>query len=59
MNLPEDPFMKAQYVNMMLKANNMDLTTYCTSTGTNRITLETELGRAGIRYDSEKQQFEL
>ena len=57
MNLPQDPYMKSQYVNMMLKANNMDLNTFCMSAGINRIALETELGRAGISYDSAKRQF--
>lgn len=57
MNLPQDPYMKAQYVNMMLQANGMDLYTYCVSAGINAISLEAELGRAGIRYDSVKRQF--
>lgn len=57
MNLPQDPFMKSQYVNMMLKANNMDLNTFCTSAGINRVKLETELGQAGIAYDDDEQQF--
>ena len=49
--------MKSQYVNMMLKANNMDLNTFCMSAGIDRIALETELGRAGISYDSAIRQF--
>ena len=57
MNLPHDPFMKSQYVNMMLKANNMDLDTFCISAGINRISLEIELGKAGILYDAEKREF--
>ena len=57
MNLPQDPYMKSQYVIMMLKANNMDLKTYCVSTGINMISLITELGRAGIRYDPVSRQF--
>ncbi len=57
MNLPQDPFMKSQYVNMMLRANNMDLETFCLSAGINMIALLNELGRAGISYDSAKRQF--
>lgn len=57
MNLPQDPFMKSQYVNMMLKANNMDLYTFCISAGINAPALEVELGRAGIRYDAQRRQF--
>ncbi len=57
MNLPQDPYMKSQYVNMMLKANNMDLKTFCVSAGINMISLITELGRAGIRYDAATRQF--
>ena len=49
--------MKSQYVNMMLKANNMDLDTFCISAGINRISLEIELGKAGILYDAEKREF--
>ena len=49
--------MKSQYVNMMLKANNMDLNTYCVATGTDPIALEAELGRSGIKYDPEQRQF--
>ena len=49
--------MKSQYVNMMLQANNMDLNTFCISAGIDMIALKTELGRAGISYDSEKRQF--
>jgi hypothetical protein len=57
MNLPQDPYMKSQYVNMMLKANNMDLYTFCVSAGINVTALEAELGRAGIRYDAATRQF--
>lgn len=57
MNLPKDPFMKSQYVNMMLKANNMDLNTYCTITGIDPVSLEAELGGAGITYDPQQGQF--
>ena len=57
MNLPQDPYMKSQYVNMMLKANNMDLETFCISANINMIALQYELGKAGIRYDSAKRQF--
>ena len=49
--------MKSQYVNMMLKANNMDLETFCTSANINMIALLNDLGRAGISYDSAKRQF--
>lgn len=57
MSMPQDPFMKSQYVNMMLKANNMDLYAYCIATGTDPIALEAELGRAGIKYDPVERQF--
>ena len=57
MNLPADPYMKSQYVNMMLRANNMDLETFCISANINMIALITELGRAGIPYDPVKRQF--
>lgn len=57
MELPQDPFMKSQYVNMMLKANGMDLKTFCVSAGINMISLITELGRAGISYDPVNRQF--
>ncbi len=57
MNLPQDPYIKSQYVNMMLKANNMDLKTFCVSAGINMISLITELGRAGISYDPVSRQF--
>ncbi len=57
MNLPQDPFMKSQYVNMLLKANNMDLESLCISANINMIELQCELGRAGIRYDAAKRQF--
>ena len=59
MNLPQDPFMKSQYMNMMLKANNMDLNTFCVSAGINAIALEAELGRAGIIYDPQQRQFRI
>ena len=49
--------MKSQYVNMMLKANNMDLETFCVSAGIDMIALQCELGRAGISYDPQKRQF--
>lgn len=49
--------MKSQYVNMMLKANGMDLKTFCVSVGINMISLITELGRAGISYDPINRQF--
>ena len=57
MELPQDPYMKSQYVNMLLKANNMDLKTLCVSAGINMISLITELGRAGISYDPVSRQF--
>ncbi len=57
MNLPQDPYMKSQYVNMMLKVNNMDLKTLCISANIDMIALLNELGRAGISYDSSKRQF--
>jgi hypothetical protein len=57
MELSQDPYMKSQYVNMMLKANNMDLKTFCVSAGINMISLITELGRAGISYDPVSRQF--
>ena len=57
MNLPQDPYMKSQYVNMLLKANNMDLKTLCISANINMIALLNELGRAGISYDPVKRQF--
>ena len=57
MELPQDPFMKSQYVNMMLKANNMDLETFCVSAGIDMIALQCELGWAGISYDPQKRQF--
>ena len=49
--------MKSQYVNMLLKANNMDLETLCMSAGINMIALLNELGRAGISYDPATRQF--
>ena len=57
MELSQDPYMKSQYVNMLLKANNMDLKTLCVSAGINMISLITELGRAGISYDPVSRQF--
>ena len=57
MNLPQDPFFKSQYVNMLLRTNNMDLKTLCQCTGIDMIALLTEMGRFGITYDSEKRQF--
>ena len=57
MNLPADPYMKSQYVNMMLKANNMDLQTFCNSAGINMIALLNDLGRVGISYDPVNRQF--
>ena len=57
MNLPQDPYMKSQYVNMMLKANNMDLKALCISANIDMITLLNELGRAGISYDPVNRQF--
>lgn len=57
MELPQDPYMKSQYVNMLLKANDMDLKTLCVSAGINMISLITELGRAGISYDPVSRQF--
>ena len=57
MNLPQDPYMKSQYVNMLLKSNNMDLNTLCVSANIDKIALLNELGRAGIAYDSASRQF--
>lgn len=57
MKLPQDPFMKAQQVNMMLKANDMDLETFCVSSGTDMIKLQYDLGKAGISYDPENREF--
>lgn len=57
MNLPQDPYMKSQYVNMMLKANNMDLKALCISENIDMIALLNELGRAGISYDPVNRQF--
>ena len=57
MNLPQDPYMKSQYVNMMLKANGMDLSTFCISANINMIELQYELGKAGIVYDPTTRQF--
>ena len=57
MNLPKDPFMKSQHVNIMLKANDMDLKTHCLSAGINMPDLEYKSGNAGIYYDPERRQF--
>ena len=57
MNLPQDPYMKSQYVNMMLRANGMDLSTFCISANINMIELQYELGKAGIVYDPTTRQF--
>lgn len=57
MNLPQEPYMKSQYVNMLLKANNVDLETLCMSANIDMIALLNELGRAGISYDPVKRQF--
>ena len=57
MILPQDPFMKSQMVNMMLKANNMDLETFCISANIDMIALQCELGRAAISYNPDKRQF--
>lgn len=59
MELPRDPFLKSQYVNMMLKANNMDLKTFCISANIDMISLTTELGRLGMRYDPVKREFRM
>jgi hypothetical protein len=50
--------MKSQYVNMMLKANNMDLKTFCISSNIDMISLQYELGKAGIKYNPNTRQFE-
>lgn len=57
MILPQDPFMKSQMVNMMLKANNMDFETFCISANIGMIALQCELGRACISYNPDKRQF--
>ena len=57
MKFSDDPFMKSQQVNMMLKANDMDLENFCMSAGINKISLQSELGRAGISYDPVTRQF--
>lgn len=57
MNLPQDPYMKSQYVNMLLRSNNMDLKTLCISANIDMIALLNELGRAGIAYDPVSRQF--
>ena len=57
MNLPQDPFMKSQYVNMMLKTNQMDLQSFCISAGIDMNQLLCQLGSAGISYDAAKRQF--
>ena len=57
MYLPTDPYMKSQQVNMLLKANEMDLETLCISANINMVELQYELGKAGYKYDSAKRQF--
>ena len=57
MNLPQDPYMKSQYVNMMLMANNMDLKILCISANIDMIALQNELGRADISFDPVCRQF--
>lgn len=57
MNLPQDPYLKVQYMNMLLKTNHMDLYNFCASVGIDGFALEYELGRAGYRYDADKRQF--
>ena len=59
MNLPQDPYMKSVYVNMMLKANRMDQSTFCISFNINLIELQYELGKAGIKYDPTTRQFRI
>lgn len=59
MDMPKDPYMKSQYVNMMLKANNLDLNSYCIATGTGPIALQAELGGYGMKYDPDERQFKL
>ena len=49
--------MKSQYLNMLLKTNDMDLKTFCISSNIDMIALLNELGRAGITYDSATRQF--
>ena len=49
--------MKSQYVNMMLKTNDIDLKTFCISTDIDMIALLYEMGQAGITYDSATRQF--
>lgn len=49
--------MKSQQVNMLLKANEMDLETLCISANINMVELQYELGKTGYRYDSAKRQF--
>ena len=58
MNLPQDPYMKSQTVNMLLKVNDMDLETFCISANINMITLLQELGKAGMSYNPQKRKFE-
>lgn len=57
MYLPQDPFIKSQYINMMLKTNNMDLQTFCISANIDMIKLLYEMGKIGISYDAANRQF--
>ena len=57
MKLPQDPYMKSQYVNMMLKTNHMDLQSFCISAGIDMNQLLCQLGSAGISYDAANRQF--
>ncbi len=57
MYLPQDPFIKSQYINMMLKTNNMDLQTFCISANIDMNQLLYEMGRIGISYDAANRQF--
>ena len=58
MILSQDPFMKAQQVNMMLRANNMDLETFCLSANIDMIKLQYDLGKAGFSYNPQTRKFE-
>ena len=57
MYLPQDPFIKSQYINMMLKTNNMDLQTFCISANIDMNQLLYDMGRIGISYDAANRQF--
>ena len=57
MKLSNDPLEKSMQLNMLLKANNMDLVTYCGSAGMDPVKLQYELGIAGIKYDPVERQF--